>query len=78
MIADGSEAAARSLKDRSRQNVYNMVRKLVDDRLKLGQFDECEITIKELNIIIHTIVNNLTGIYHNRVEYPKVKLSDMR
>lgn len=78
MIADGSEAAARSLKDRSRQSVYNTVRKIVDDRLKLGQFDECEITIKELNIIIHTIVNNLTGIYHNRVEYPKVKLNDMR
>lgn len=78
MIADGSEAAARSLKDRSRASVYGVVRKIVDDRLKLGQFDECEITIKELNIVINTIVNNLTGIYHNRVEYPKVKINETR
>ncbi len=74
MIADGCEAASRSLKDRSRHNVKKMVRSIVNDRMGLGQFDECEITIKELNIIIHTVVNNLTGIYHGRVEYPKVNL----
>jgi membrane-associated HD superfamily phosphohydrolase len=74
MIADGCEAAARTLKDRSRDNVDAVVRKIVNDRMKLGQFDECEITIKELNIIIHTVVNNLTGIYHNRIVYPKVKI----
>lgn len=74
MIADGCEAASRALKDRSRSNVKAMVRKIVNDRMGLGQFDECEITIKELNIIIHTVVNNLTGIYHGRVEYPKVNL----
>lgn len=75
MIADGCEAAARSLKDRSRANVMKVVRNIVDDRTKLGQFDECEITMKELNIIIHTVVNNLTGIYHNRIEYPKVDIT---
>ena len=72
MIADGCEAAARTLKDRSRENVAEVVRKIVSDRMELGQFDECEITLKELDIIIHTVVNNLTGIYHSRVKYPKV------
>ncbi|MBQ3116602.1 MAG: HDIG domain-containing protein [Clostridia bacterium] len=74
MIADGCEAAARSLQDRSRANVKKVVRKIVNDRMELGQFDDCEITLKELNIIIHTVVNNLTGIYHSRIEYPKVNL----
>ncbi|MBQ9514181.1 MAG: HDIG domain-containing protein [Clostridia bacterium] len=74
MIADGCEAATRSLKNRSRENVMKTVRKIVSERMELGQFDECEITIKELNIIIHTVVNNLTGVYHKRVEYPKVNL----
>ncbi len=78
MIADGCEAATRTLKDRSTENVKKVVKKIVNDRMELGQFDECEITIKELNIIIHTIVNNLTGIYHSRVEYPKVRLDGMR
>lgn len=74
MIADGCEAAARALQDRSRENVTKVVRQIVNDRMSLGQFDDCEITLKELNIIIHTVVNNLTGVYHSRVEYPKVNL----
>lgn len=74
MIADGCEAAVRTSSNRSRENVKALVRKIVNDRMKLGQFDKCEITIKELNIIINTVVNNLSGIYHDRIEYPKVSL----
>ncbi len=72
MIADGCEAAARALSDRSRENVYKVVKKIVGDRMAWGQFDECEITLKELNIIINTVVNSLTGVYHSRIEYPKI------
>ena len=78
MIADGCEAAARSLQDRSRENVKKVVRQIVNERMELGQFEDCEITLKELNIIIHTIVNNLTGIYHSRIEYPKVNLDGIK
>ena len=81
MIADGCEAAARALKDRSRENVYDVVKKIVSDRMQWGQFDECEITLKELNIIINTVVNSLTGVYHSRVEYPKIsfeKIEDVK
>ena len=77
MIADSAEAATRTLKDRSRENVDKVVRKLVIERMKLGQFDECEITLKEIAIIVDTVVNSLTGVYHRRVEYPKVSLSDL-
>jgi putative nucleotidyltransferase with HDIG domain len=77
MIADGCEAVIRTLKDRSRENVLKTVNKIIDDRMDLGQFDECEITIKELDIIAETIVNNCTGIYHSRVKYPKIKLTDI-
>lgn len=77
MIADSSEAATRVLKDRSRENVLKTVRKIVDQRLDLGQFDECEITLKELEIITNTTVNCLTGIYHKRVEYPKINIKEL-
>ncbi len=77
MIADSAEASTRVLKDRSRENVYKTVKKLVDQRLDLGQFDECEITLKELDIITNTVVNCLTGIYHSRVEYPKVSAKEL-
>ena len=78
MIADGCEAAVRTLKERSREKVSDVVRKIVNDRMELGQFDECEITIKELNILIATIVNNLTGVYHKRIKYPKVSLDGIK
>ncbi|MBR5900495.1 MAG: HDIG domain-containing protein [Clostridia bacterium] len=74
MIADSAEAATRTLTDRSAENVTQVVRSIVNDRMKLGQFEECDITLKELNIIIGTTINTLTGVYHSRVEYPKVTL----
>ena len=77
MIADGCEAAARTLQDRSRDNVKAVVRKIVNERMQLGQFEDCDITLNELNIIIHTVVNHLTGVYHSRIEYPKVSLDGM-
>jgi putative nucleotidyltransferase with HDIG domain len=74
MIADSSEAATRTLSDRSREKVSEVVRNIVNERMKLGQFDECEITLKEITLIINAVNNSLTGIYHSRVEYPKVTL----
>ena len=74
MIGDSSEAAVRSMRDRSRASVDSLVGKIIDERLKLGQFDECEITMRELSIVRNTIVNTLTGVYHERIEYPKINL----
>ena len=54
--------------------MYEVVKNIVSDRMQWGQFDECEITLKELNIIINTVVNSLTGVYHSRIEYPKISL----
>ena len=76
MIADCSEAVSRTLTDRSRENVRKTVEKLVRERMDMGQFDESDITLKELRIIINTVVNNITGIYHNRIEYPRVYINE--
>lgn len=75
MIADASEAATRSLPDRSPANVESLVRSLIEERLDLDQFDDCNITMRELSIIKSTIVNQLTGVYHSRVQYPKLTIS---
>lgn len=77
MIADSSEAATRTLTDRSREKVSEVVRNIVNERMKLGQFDECEITLKEITLIINAVINSLTGVYHRRVEYPKVTLDGL-
>ena len=75
MIADSSEAATRTLKDRSPEKVEEFVRTLIEERLDLGQFDNCNITMRELTVIKSTIVNQLTGVYHSRVVYPKLSVS---
>ncbi len=75
MIADGCEAATRTITDRSNENVTKVVKNIIDYRKNLGQFDECEITLNELSIIEQTLVSNFSGIYHSRIEYPNGKKS---
>ncbi len=75
MISDASEAAVRSLKDRSPENVEKMVRSIIEERMNMEQFDNCDITMKDLTLITKTIVVELSGVYHPRIEYPKVVAS---
>ena len=74
MIADASEAATRSLSDRSPEKVEALVSNLVEERMNMDQFVDCDITMRELTVITRTVVNGLTGVYHSRVKYPKLVL----
>ncbi len=78
MIADASEAAARSLSDRSPEKVAALVTSIVEERMNLEQFIDCNITLRELNVVTQTVVNQLAGVYHSRVKYPKLVLSKNR
>jgi membrane-associated HD superfamily phosphohydrolase len=73
MIADASEAAVRSLKDRTPEAAEKAVRDIIEERMDLEQFSECDITMADLTKIRMTIVSVLTGVYHHRVDYPKLK-----
>ncbi len=73
MLADSSEAAVRSMKDLTKEKIEDMVRKVVQGKLKDGQLDECNVTLKEIDTIIHSFVNVLTGIYHDRIQYPNIE-----
>ncbi len=75
MIADAAEAASRSLSDRSPEKVEALVRSLIEERLDLDQFVDCNITMRELSVVKSTIVNQLTGVYHSRISYPKLTVS---
>ncbi len=75
MIADASEAAVRTLPDRSPEKIEAFVRGIIEERLDLGQFDNCNITMRELTVIKSTIVSQLSGVYHSRVAYPKITIS---
>lgn len=76
MICDASEAALRALSVDDRMKAEQIVGNIINDRLKYHQFDNCDITMKELNIIKETIVTVYVGISHKRIVYPNQKKND--
>lgn len=71
LLADGIEAASRSMKNHSYTKLENLINKMVDDRVKEGQLNQCPITFDDLNCIKNAFLQTLSGIYHGRIEYPE-------
>ena len=78
MICDACEAKVRTVGNRTHENVDKAVKDIIEERMELDQFNECDITFKELDIIRNTITNTLSGVYHERVRYPKLKIGGRR
>ena len=72
MICDAAEATVRAMKEPTYEKVEKIVKDIIDQRLRYGQFDNCDITLKELAIIKNTIVHAFGGLYHERIQYPEV------
>lgn len=70
-IADSVEAAVRSMKEPTTEKINALVQAIINDKLKDGQFDECDLSMKELKKVERTICKTLNGIFHNRIEYPE-------
>ncbi|RME36619.1 MAG: HDIG domain-containing protein, partial [Planctomycetota bacterium] len=71
MLADGVEGAVRALHEPTAGRIESVVHQVVMDRLNDGQFDDCDITLKELHQVEESLVKSLCAIYHGRVAYPK-------
>ncbi|MDQ6673188.1 MAG: HDIG domain-containing protein [Chloroflexota bacterium] len=70
MLSDSTEAAARASRDHSRKGIEDLVELIVKQRLEEGQFDDCNLTLRDLTRIKQSFVTLLTGIYHPRIPYP--------
>ena len=73
MICDTLEAASRTLKDNSAATFSVFVENIVASKMKIGQFDQADISIKDLNTVKETLKSYLSQIYHERVVYPQRK-----
>jgi putative nucleotidyltransferase with HDIG domain len=73
MLIDGIEAASRSLKDKTVENIRELVNKMIDEKIRLNQLDNSALTFSDINIIKETLLNKLINIYHIRIEYPKAE-----
>lgn len=70
-VADSVEAAVRSLKDPTPEKIRGLIQSITKDRLLDHQFDECDISLKELKLMEMAFCETLNGIFHSRIEYPK-------
>lgn len=70
MIVDAAEAALRSVSEPNRGEIEKVIRYVVEKRLAEGQFDECEVTTRDLAKIIESLTNALEAQFHSRVMYP--------
>lgn len=71
-IADSVEAAVRSMPNPTPEKIEKLVRSIISDRLQDNQLDECDITLKELDIVAKSFCETLKGIFHSRIEYPEL------
>lgn len=71
MICDSAEAMSR-LANRSREELSNMVHRMIQDKLIDGQFDDSNITMKDLKVIEEVVARILFGSTHPRVEYKDI------
>lgn len=70
MIADAVEGAIRSLEEVTPSKVQTVIHNIVMKRLQDGQFDECDITIRELSLVQAAMVKTIAAHYHGRIAYP--------
>lgn len=73
MLADAVEAGSRTLKEPSVSRIRNMIEDFVDERMQGDELDECPLTMRDITRIKESFVNNLTGMFHGRIEYPDSK-----
>jgi len=78
MLADGAEAATRAARPTSPEQVEEIVRKVINDRLAQGQLDECPLTLSDLRLTREALTTTLQGVFHPRLQYPDQKKADVQ
>lgn len=71
MFCDAVEAASRSLKDYSSENISSLVDMIVDGKIKDEQLVDSEMSLREIAVVKDTMKTYLQQMYHSRVAYPK-------
>jgi len=77
MLADGVEASVRSLTARDEPAIRAMVTRIIEERVNDDQFDECDLTLRDIERIREAFVGQLLGMYHTRIAYPQSEIVDL-
>jgi hypothetical protein len=70
MLADSCEATIRSMETTNIIEIEKTIRKVIKSKRDDGQFDQCDLTLKDLDEILFAFMKVFTGYFHQRVKYP--------
>ena len=70
MITDSVEAACKSLKNADKEHIDKLVENIVEDKIRLGQLNNCDLTFDDITKIEKMLKSKMQSIYHARISYP--------
>ncbi|MBI2425166.1 MAG: HDIG domain-containing protein [Candidatus Hydrogenedentes bacterium] len=73
MICDAAESGVRSIKNPNEERVREFVDSIVASRSADRQFDDCDLTLKQLNVIAEVVTQRVLTNLHTRIAYPDLK-----
>ncbi len=73
MLADSVESATRALQDPSPERVRELIRTIVDGKIRDGQLAEAPLTLREITTIQEQFAKVMGGMFHHRLDYPATK-----
>ncbi len=71
MMCDSVEAATKSIKDPDSKKIDEFVESIIDKQVENNQYENCELTFKNISTIKNILKEKLKNIYHIRIEYPR-------
>ncbi len=75
MLADSCESAVRATRPQSREEIDEVVRKIINQKLIEGELSESPMTLQDLEIVRQVFVRSLKGVHHPRVVYPEAAMT---
>ena len=71
MMADSVEAASKSLQEPTAEGIASFVQKIIEEQAEENQFDEADISLREIELIKKILIEKLINVYHLREVYPE-------
>ncbi len=77
MMADSVEAASRTLTNPTPAQIQGMIDRITDAIISDNQFEQCDITLREIDVVKDSFCKILKGIYHRRIDYPGFNFKEL-
>lgn len=78
MLADGCEAVVRAMRPTSAEEVAEIVNSAIAERVTDGQLNDCDLTLRDLEVTRAVFISALKGLFHPRIQYPKEGIANAR